>query len=162
MLTFFRPPNIEKDNLTAIFPLHFLEAIDLWKYCMCLINNCLDDFSKPLPFFSVWRQCMLRVWLFKWVGGVWRRMCFCPDLVFSSSGSSLFTVRYLQGVLRLSCKKMRLVWKSVGEILRSNCPFVRMVIFNILIYSVLSDDKLVFILYTPFQGFLMKKGSRWV
>ena len=34
---------------------------------------------------------------------------FCPDLVFSSSGSSLFTVRYLQGVLRLSCKKMRLV-----------------------------------------------------
>ena len=85
----------EKDNLTAIFSLHFLEAIDLWKYCMCLINNCLDDFSKPLPFFSVWRQCMLRVWLFKWVGGVWRRMCFCPDLVFSSSGSSLFTVRYL-------------------------------------------------------------------
>ena len=74
-----------------------------------IINNCLDDFSKPLPFFSVWRQCMLRVWLFKWVGGVWRRMCFCPDLVFSSSGSSLFTVRYLQGVLRLSCKKMRLV-----------------------------------------------------
>jgi len=131
---------------------------------MCLINNCLDGFSKPLPFFSVWRQCMLRVRLFKWVGGVWRRMCFCPDLVFSSSGSSLFTVRYLQGVLRLSCKKMRLVWlpKSVGEILRSNCPFVGMVIFNILIYSVLSDDKLVFILYTPFQGFLMKKGSRWV
>ena len=67
---------------------------------MCLINNSLDDFSKPLPFFSVWRQCMLRVRLFKWGGGVWRRMCFCPDLVFSSSGSSLFTVRYLQGVLR--------------------------------------------------------------
>jgi len=38
--------------------------------------------------------------------GVWRRMCFCPDLFFSSSGSSLFTVRYLQGVLWLSCKKM--------------------------------------------------------
>jgi len=26
---FLGPPNIEKDNLTAIFPLHFLEAIDL-------------------------------------------------------------------------------------------------------------------------------------
>ena len=50
---------------------------------MYLINNCLDDFSKPLPFFSVWRQCMLRVRLFKWVGGevgggecVFVRICF--------------------------------------------------------------------------------------
>ena len=133
---------------------------------MFLINNCLDGFSKPLPFFSVWRQCMLRVRLFKWVGGVWRRMCFCPDLVFSSSGSSLFTVRYLPFAIYkeyCGCRVRNLLLpKSVGEILRSNCPFVRMVIFNILIYSVLSDDKLVFILYTPFQGFLMKKGSRWV
>ncbi len=49
---------------------------------MYLINNCLDDFSEPLPFFSVWGQCMLRVRLFKWVGGVWGRVCFCPDLGF--------------------------------------------------------------------------------
>ena len=34
---------------------------------------------------------------------------FLSGFGFSSSGSSLFTVRYLQGVLRLSCKKMRLV-----------------------------------------------------